>query len=108
MGSPWQVPLPLEEYTALRVAAYFYKGRWIPIMSLRLADAIKLHRQALSLGRDIVVFPPDLDPNTVILTNYPDSLDSPLDQPLPPTELTFVIGSLSLPISLASVCLEPR
>ena len=64
MDSPWQVPLPLEKYTKSRVVVYFYSGGWIPIMFYPLVDAIKLHCKASSLGMDIVLFPPDLDPRS--------------------------------------------
>ncbi len=64
MGSPWQVPLPLGKHTSSRVVVYFYSGSWIPIMFYSLADAIKLHHQALSSGKELFVFPADLDPGT--------------------------------------------
>jgi hypothetical protein len=62
--SPWQVPLPWEEYTTSRVAVYFYRGGWIPITFYPLVEAIKLHRNASSSGMDIIVFPCDLDPRS--------------------------------------------
>jgi hypothetical protein len=62
--SPWQVPLPWAEYTTSQVAIYFYRGSWIPITFYPLVEAIKLHRNASSSGRDIVLFPCDLDPRS--------------------------------------------
>lgn len=64
VDSPWQLPLPLEGYIQSRVVVYFYSGSWIPIMYSHLEKAIKLHRQALRSGKDLVVFPADLDPRT--------------------------------------------
>jgi hypothetical protein len=72
MESPWQIPLPLERYTTNQVAVYFYSDTWIPITFSTLADAISLHRQALSSGKEFVVFPPDLDPR---------AFDAPATQP---------------------------
>lgn len=62
MDSSWQVPLTLLENSSSRVAVYFYNGGWIPIAYYPLGEAIKLYRKAASLGMDIAVFPPDLDP----------------------------------------------
>jgi hypothetical protein len=62
MNSPWQVPLSLIEDSSCRVAVYFYDSAWIPIALYPLIEAIKLHRKALSLGMDIAIFPPNLDP----------------------------------------------
>lgn len=64
MDSPWQIPLPNEEYTTSRAVVYFYNGGWIPITFYPLVDAIKLHRMGLSSGMDIVVFPANLDPRS--------------------------------------------
>jgi peroxiredoxin len=61
MISPWRTPMPLEEYTTERVVVYFYSDRWIPISCFCLAEAIALYRKALRLGKEILVFPPDLD-----------------------------------------------
>ena len=63
MISPWRSPLPLSEYTTEEVVVYFYSGRWIPIMFCRLAEAIALHRRALLAGRELFVFPPEVDPS---------------------------------------------
>ena len=65
MISPWRSPLPLEEYTMHQVVVYFYSGRWIPIMFCRLAEAIALHHKASLQGRELYVFPPDVDPSDV-------------------------------------------
>lgn len=62
MVSPWRNPLPLEEYATNRVVVYFYNGRWIPIMFYNLADAIALARKASQEGKEILVFPSDLNP----------------------------------------------
>lgn len=63
MPAPWQNPLPLEEYMAIRIVIYYYRGRWIPIKFCRLEKAIKLHRKAALQGQELVVFPLDCDPN---------------------------------------------
>ncbi|OKH58367.1 hypothetical protein NIES2130_14930 [Scytonema sp. HK-05] len=64
MLSPWQIPLPLEEYTATRVVVYFFfDGRWIPIKFCTLNKAIKLCYEALLSNREIFLFPVDMDPN---------------------------------------------
>ncbi len=62
MVTPWQIPLPLEEYTAKRVLVYFYSSKWIPITFSRLLDAIALHHKAKIEGREIYVFPSDINP----------------------------------------------
>ncbi len=65
MVSPWQSPLPVEEYTTSRVVVYFYSGGlglWIPTMFFPLAEALALHRKGLLSGAEFCVFPPDLDP----------------------------------------------
>jgi len=74
--SPWQVPLPLEEYSTSRVTVYFYRGSWIPITFYPLVEAIKLHRNASSSGMDILVFPGDLDPRSsdTLFTQAPHPL----------------------------------
>lgn len=59
----WKNPLPLGEYTSNRVVVYSYDGRWIPIMSYRLADAIALYHKVREKEKEIWVFPPDVDPN---------------------------------------------
>lgn len=53
--------MPLEENTRERVVVYFYSDRWIPITCFCLAEAIALYRKALRLGKEILVFPLDLD-----------------------------------------------
>lgn len=68
MNSPWQVPLPQEEYTTSRVVVYFYNGGWIPITFYPLVDAIRLHSIGISSGMDIVVFPPEIDPRVSMNT----------------------------------------
>ncbi len=62
MVSPWKTPMPLSEDTRSQVVVYFYSDRWIPITCFCLAEAIRLYRKALLLGKEILVFPPDLDP----------------------------------------------
>ena len=62
MISPWRSPLPLEESTMQEMVVYFYSGSWIPIMFCRLAEAIALHQKARREGKELFVFPPDVDP----------------------------------------------
>jgi len=61
--SPWSSPLPLEEYASKRVVVYFYSGRWIPIMSYGLADAITFYWTAKRSGKEIYIFPRGINPN---------------------------------------------
>jgi len=44
------------------MVVYFYSGSWIPIMFCRLAEAIALHQKARREGKELFVFPPDVDP----------------------------------------------
>lgn len=46
-----------------RVVVCFYSGRWIPIMFSPLVEAIAFHQNALKEGKEIFIFPPDVDPN---------------------------------------------
>jgi hypothetical protein len=59
--SPWRNTIPLTEYTKTPVVIYFYSDRWIPIGGFSLAEAIALYRKAVTLGKEILVYPPDLD-----------------------------------------------
>lgn len=61
MISAWSNPIPLKEYTTSRVVVYFYSDRWIPINCFSLAEALMLYRKALRLGKEILVFPPELE-----------------------------------------------
>ncbi|MBW4549476.1 MAG: hypothetical protein KME25_34530 [Symplocastrum torsivum CPER-KK1] len=72
VGSLWHVPLPLGSSKNSRVVVYFYNDRWFPITFYTLADAIALHHQAVREGRELVVFPPGLDPRT-FEESYPTS-----------------------------------
>jgi len=60
MVSPWSIPMPLEDYTKSLVVVYFYSDRWIPITGFSLVEAIRLYNKALRLGKEILVFPPDV------------------------------------------------
>ena len=71
VGSLWHVPLPLESSKNSRVVVYFYNDRWFPITFYTLADAIALHHQAVKEGRELVVFPPGLDPRTFDVSTQP-------------------------------------
>ncbi len=63
--SPWRIPMPVGEYERIPVVVYFYSNScWIPMKCFSLAEAIVLYRKALSLGKKIIVYPPDLDPYT--------------------------------------------
>ncbi|MUG91136.1 hypothetical protein F7734_00910 [Scytonema sp. UIC 10036] len=64
MFSPWQLPLPLEEYAMSRVVVYFYNGRWTPIKYCFLEKAIELYYKSLFSSHEVILFPPDLDPNS--------------------------------------------
>jgi hypothetical protein len=94
VDSPWQIPLPDEEYATSRAVVYFYNGGWIPITFYPLVDAIKLHRMGLSSGMDIVVFPANLDPRStdILATEVESSL----------------IGDAGLCINLEASCLHQK
>jgi len=62
MLSPWRSPLPLSEYTTSQVVVYFYSGRWVPITFFSLPEAIALHHRAMLEGREVFVFPPEVNP----------------------------------------------
>jgi hypothetical protein len=63
MNPPWQVPLPLQEYLANRIVIYYYHSRWIPIKFCQLEKGIKLYYQAKLQGKELLIFPPNFDPN---------------------------------------------
>ncbi|HEY9608189.1 hypothetical protein [Allocoleopsis sp.] len=60
--SPWRNPIPLGEYQRSPVVVYFYSNRWIPMKCFSLAEAVALYHKALSLGKEIIVYPADYDP----------------------------------------------
>ncbi len=81
MRSPWQLPLPDEEYATRPVVVYFYSDRWIPMTCFCLNEAISLYRKGLLQGKKISVFPAGLDLETenILLTEascLPDKLAS--------------------------------
>lgn len=57
------LPLPLKEYAMSRVTVYFYSDRWVPIKFCSLEKAILLHHKANLEGKEILLFPADIDPN---------------------------------------------
>jgi hypothetical protein len=63
VDSSWYVPLPLKEYAMSRVTVYFYSDGWVPIKYCSLQKAILLYHKANLEGKEIVLFPTDLDPN---------------------------------------------
>ncbi|MEH2165060.1 MAG: hypothetical protein V7K38_29425 [Nostoc sp.] len=63
VDSSWCVPLPFKEYAMSRVTVYFYSDRWVPIKFCSLEKAILLHHKANLEGREILLFPANLDPN---------------------------------------------
>ncbi|WP_335033307.1 hypothetical protein [Nostoc sp.] len=63
VDSSWYVPLPLKEYAMSRVTVYFYSERWVPIKYCSLEKAILLHQKAKLEGKEILLFPANLDPN---------------------------------------------
>lgn len=62
--SPWRNPLPLTENQQTSVVIYFYSEVWIPISCFSLAEAIALYKKARILGKEILIYPPDLCPYT--------------------------------------------
>lgn len=70
MNSPWQNPLPKEEYITNRVVVYFYSDFWIPIPGFCLSEAIALYRKAMFRGQELLVFPLglDLEANNILVS----------------------------------------
>ncbi len=68
--SPWQVPLPISEYTTDRVVLYSYEHQWYPITFCSLVDAISLSRDVWLLGTELFVFPINLDPRGLSYSNW--------------------------------------
>jgi hypothetical protein len=60
--SPWRNSIPVENSPRSPVVVYFYSNRWIPMKCFSLAEAIALYHKAISLGKQIIVYPPGLDP----------------------------------------------
>ncbi|BDI16648.1 hypothetical protein ANSO36C_24500 [Nostoc cf. commune SO-36] len=63
VDSSWSLPLPLKEYAMSRVTVYFYSDTWVPIKYCYLGKAILLHQKANLEGKEILLFPANLDPN---------------------------------------------
>ncbi|MDZ8054033.1 MAG: hypothetical protein RMX68_027530 [Aulosira sp. ZfuVER01] len=65
MISPWKNPLPIEKYPSERVVIYFHNNeQWVPIKYCHLLKAVELYQKSITLsGKEILIFPPDLDPN---------------------------------------------
>ena len=64
VASPWSNPIPQGESTKSPVVVYFFSDRWIPITLFSLAEAIALYRKAVVLGKELLIYPPGLDPCT--------------------------------------------
>lgn len=64
MVSPWQMPLLLAESATNRVIVYFYREKRVPIKYCHLEKAILLHRETLLCGQEVLLFPPDIYPNS--------------------------------------------
>ncbi|MBG1271942.1 hypothetical protein F8S12_38980 [Nostoc sp. WHI] len=63
VDSSLYLPVPLKEYAMSRVTVYFYSDRWVPIKYCFLEKAILLYHKANLEGKEIFLFPTDLDPN---------------------------------------------
>lgn len=63
VNSSWYLPMPLKEYAMSRVTVYFYNDGWVPIKYCFLEKAIVLHHKAKLEGKEILLFPADVDPN---------------------------------------------
>ncbi|WP_461937227.1 hypothetical protein [Nostoc sp.] len=63
VNSSWYVPVPLKEYAMSRVTLYFYSDGWVPIKYCSLEKAILLYQKANLEGKEIFLFPVNLDPN---------------------------------------------
>ncbi|BBD63458.1 hypothetical protein NIES2109_64000 (plasmid) [Nostoc sp. HK-01] len=65
LTSPWQVPIPQKEYVNDRVVIYYRDNSWVPIKYCYLLKAIELHYRIWNQsGKEVFVFPTDLDPNS--------------------------------------------
>ena len=62
MKFPWCNSLPIKEYAKNRVVVYYYKEQWVPITFHQLKDAIALHHKAKQQGKELFIFPPDVNP----------------------------------------------
>lgn len=71
--SPWINLLPVGEHTTSPVIVYFYSDRWIPMTCFSLVEAIALYRKGLSLGKEILIYPPGLDPFTERVVEIPQN-----------------------------------
>lgn len=63
VDSSWSLPLLLKEYAMSRVTVYYYSDRWVPIKYCSLEKAILLHHKASLEGKEIFLFPANIDPN---------------------------------------------
>lgn len=63
VDSSWSLPMPLKEYAMSRVTVYFFSDRWVPIKYCSLEKAIVLYHRANLEGKEILLFPTNLDPN---------------------------------------------
>jgi hypothetical protein len=70
MKLSWHNPLPRKESAKNRVVVYYYTGQWVPIMFHQLVDAIALHRKAKQQGKEIYIFPPDVNPKNIQDTSH--------------------------------------
>lgn len=63
--SPCHIPQPVKDYVNHRVVIYsFSDNYWVPIKYCYLLKAIELyHRIRNETGKEVFLFPPDLDPN---------------------------------------------
>ena len=72
--SPWRNPMPLKECDRHPVVVYFYSDKWIPITGFSLGEAIALYQKALFLGKEILVYPSNLDLGAQTLSEKPPTL----------------------------------
>ncbi len=66
--------MPLNECDTHPVVVYFYSDKWIPITGFSLGEAIALYRKALFLGKEILVYPSNLDLGAQNLSEKPPTL----------------------------------
>lgn len=59
--------MPLKEYINQRVVIYYRDISWVPIKYCYLLKAIELHYRIWNQsGKEVFVFPSDLDPNSFL------------------------------------------
>lgn len=70
--SPWRNPVPHKEFGRHPVVVYYRSDRWIPIAGFSLEEAIVLYQKSRFLGKEILVYPPNLELCTQFAVGIPE------------------------------------